>query len=120
MIKIFAADLGISRNRAALLFLLQDQLNERKLNPATDNVLRTLTGQLLTLFAIRQVSSCPLENIVCRTGCFGKPELVSPQGYHFNRSHSGDLVVCAVAGAAVGVDVEQGAPAAGENDSGCF
>ena len=41
---------------------------------------------------------------------FGKPSLVGQAGFHFNLSHSGIWVVCAVDREPVGVDVEKVAP----------
>ena len=36
----------------------------------------------------------------------GKPFLRGSQNFHFNISHAGDYVVCAVAGRSVGIDIE--------------
>lgn len=107
MISIFGVDLELSQNRAELLYLLEDRVKRHKIGYLTDNVIRSLTGQLLTTYAVAKVSGCDPENIVYRLACFGKPELVSPIGWHFNRSHAGDLVVCAVGRKAVGIDVER-------------
>ncbi len=41
---------------------------------------------------------------------FGKPSLVGEEGFHFNLSHSGIWVVCAIDREPVGVDVEKVAP----------
>lgn len=38
---------------------------------------------------------------------FGKPQVASPRGLHFNVAHAGGWVVCAVSERAVGVDVER-------------
>ena len=48
------------------------------------------------------------EDIVFSYTEYGKPELAdSPNGIHFNVSHSGDLALCALcSGHAVGVDIE--------------
>lgn len=50
----------------------------------------------------------PADQVRFRSGVNGKPELADPSsGLHFNLSHSGDWAILAVAGAPVGVDLEQ-------------
>lgn len=50
----------------------------------------------------------PAAHIRFRYGTNGKPEMAEPAcGLHFNLSHSGDWALLAVAGAPVGVDLEQ-------------
>jgi phosphopantetheinyl transferase len=41
-----------------------------------------------------------------RYGAFGKPELAGSEGLHFSVSHSGDLVVIAIASRIIGVNIE--------------
>jgi 4'-phosphopantetheinyl transferase len=38
---------------------------------------------------------------------FGKPYLEGQSGMHFNLSHAGDWIVCAVDSSPIGIDVEQ-------------
>jgi len=47
-------------------------------------------------------------------GAFGKPELADG-ALRFNLSHSGDVVMCAVAGRPVGCDVEKAVPEPGRD-----
>lgn len=47
------------------------------------------------------------ENIVFEYNSNGKPQLAKDEDIHFNISHSGDWIVCAISSSEVGVDVEE-------------
>ncbi|WP_191089407.1 4'-phosphopantetheinyl transferase family protein [Paenibacillus spiritus] len=71
---------------------------------------RSLLGDALIRWALVRHLNLPPEGsntLVFDQNEYGKPLLAAPGGVHFNLSHSGDWVVCAVAAAPVGVDVEE-------------
>ena len=59
------------------------------------------------LLAAHALRSCGARDLSMGTGEFGKPYLEQHPNIHFNLSHSGKAVLCAVADQAVGVDVEE-------------
>jgi 4'-phosphopantetheinyl transferase len=67
---------------------------------------RSLLGDVLARYAICKLTAVRNQDFVFRTNEFGKPILVNPYGLHFNISHSGNWVVCAVDNNPVGIDVE--------------
>jgi 4'-phosphopantetheinyl transferase len=69
--------------------------------------LHTIAGELLARFAISQYTGKVEEEIVLRFGEKGKPYIENLRDIHFNISHSGHYVVCAVAPAEIGIDVER-------------
>ncbi|MEE3469331.1 MAG: 4'-phosphopantetheinyl transferase superfamily protein [Butyrivibrio hungatei] len=68
---------------------------------------RALAGILLSKYAIAKVFGISLDEIRVEKNKYGKPHVVGKRGVHFNISHSGDYVVCAVAGSPVGIDVQE-------------
>lgn len=66
---------------------------------------RSVCGELMarTLFAARH----PGRECAIVKGEHGKPAVADSPDFHFNVSHSGDWVVCALADRPVGVDVER-------------
>lgn len=69
--------------------------------------LHTVAGELLARYAISQYTGNAEEEIVLRFGEKGKPYIENLPNIHFNISHSGHYVVCAVAPAEIGIDVER-------------
>ena len=67
---------------------------------------RSLLGELLSRYSIHEFSGMDINSIRVHTGDKGKPYLDGYQGIHFNVSHSGDIVACAVSRSDVGIDVE--------------
>jgi 4'-phosphopantetheinyl transferase len=77
-----------------------------KFNHAID-AQRQIVGELLVRATI-----CKTFNLDSRAICFSysekkKPFLKDRDGIHFNISHSGDWIVCAIAESEVGIDVEK-------------
>lgn len=67
---------------------------------------RTLLGDILARYAICIRTGVQNKDLLFDTNEFGKPILISPNGIHFNISHSGDYVVCVTDEKAVGIDIE--------------
>jgi 4'-phosphopantetheinyl transferase len=68
---------------------------------------RFLAGKALTRIVLGQCLSISPAGLTFASGPYGRPHLAADVGWRFNLSHSGDLVVLAVASSVeVGVDVE--------------
>ena len=65
---------------------------------------RSQARALLALAAAEHWGLSPLPQIARREG--GKPYFPGHEELHFNLSHSGDLALCALDGAPVGVDIQ--------------
>lgn len=65
---------------------------------------RSVAGEMLARKLLSGCNHISQEQIVFKTGEYGKPYAVGCA--EFNISHSGDMVVCAVADNPVGIDVE--------------
>ena len=73
----------------------------------TEDKKRALAGILLSKYAIAMAFGISSDEIRVEKNKYGKPHVVGKRGVHFNISHSGDYVVCAVAGSPVGIDVQE-------------
>lgn len=67
----------------------------------------SLTGELLARYGLWKLTGVPPREMRFEVQPGGKPVVTVPQGYAFNVSHSGDLCVCAVGTAPVGIDVQK-------------
>lgn len=67
---------------------------------------RTLLGDVLARYAICRRLCIRNMDLVFGKNEYGKPMLLEPSGIHFNISHSGNWVVCAVDDSVIGIDVE--------------
>jgi len=65
-----------------------------------------LVSGLLIRWCLEQRLGHPLTPGELAVDAAGKPFLRGSQNLHFNISHAGDYVVCAVAGCPVGIDIE--------------
>lgn len=69
--------------------------------------LRVLTADLLTRAVICKLLNQSNYEIEFITNEYGKPFLKGHEGFHFNKSHSGKWVVCAIDNYPIGVDIEE-------------
>jgi len=69
--------------------------------------LHTVAGELLARYSVGNFIGNSDQEIVLRFGEKGKPHIENIPDVHFNISHSGSYVVCAVAHAEIGIDVER-------------
>jgi 4'-phosphopantetheinyl transferase len=68
---------------------------------------RALAGILLSEYAIFKEFGIPKDAMKFEKNKYGKPHVVGKSGVHFNISHSGDYVACAVGDTSVGIDVQE-------------
>lgn len=91
--------LGPERINSALRYM---KLDDRK---------RSLVAGLLIHFSLKKWCSSNKTSIqlppVIKKGPHGKPYIAELSEFHFNVSHSGKWVVCAVGNAELGVDIER-------------
>lgn len=66
-----------------------------------------LIGDILAKAAIKRVFGIEIAKQRIGYGEFGKPYLLDYPNIHFNISHSGEYVVCAVCDAPVGIDIQK-------------
>lgn len=71
---------------------------------------RGLIGEALVREIICSRYPVRNEEIVFTAGPYGKPHIAGIPGFHFNLSHSGRWIVCAVDDQEVGVDIEEMKP----------
>jgi len=68
---------------------------------------RTLLGEVFVRQMIHDLYDLPIDQIVFETEGNGKPVVRHIPSFHFNLSHSGDWVVCAIDDVPVGIDIEE-------------
>ncbi len=81
-----------------------EKQNRVKAFKGTDDRKRSVAGEMLARKLLSEYCRISEEQIVFKTGEHGKPYAVGCA--EFNISHSGNMVVCAVADNPVGIDVE--------------
>jgi 4'-phosphopantetheinyl transferase len=69
--------------------------------------LHTVAGELLARYSLGQYTGKTDQEVILRFGEKGKPHIENLHNLHFNISHSGHYVVCAVAPTEIGIDVER-------------
>jgi 4'-phosphopantetheinyl transferase len=67
---------------------------------------RVIMGDILTRLMVSRVLVVHPDSIVFAEGEYGKPFLPDISDIHFNISHAGNYVTCAVSDSPVGIDVE--------------
>lgn len=81
----------------------RDRLREKS---NADNHDRSLLGELLARYSLKRYKGIADVRKPFIIGSKGKPHLDGISDIHFNISHSGGMIVCAVASSSIGVDVE--------------
>jgi len=67
---------------------------------------RALFAEVMLRQVIRHHTGLEEREIIFDANQYGKPFVINQQDFHFNLSHSGDWVVCAVDSAPIGIDIE--------------
>ena len=90
-----------------LKYLPEASRNRLLLISNTGNRNRSLLGELLARNLLCRQTGLKNSSLIFQFAEKGKPSLAGFPDIHFNISHSGDRVACAVAGSDVGIDVER-------------
>lgn len=72
-----------------------------------EDFLRSLAGEAVARMLIGEKRGLLPQDVAIAHPAMGKPYLTDIADLHFNISHSGDWVVCAIADMPVGVDIEE-------------
>jgi len=112
MIKVFVLKLeeaGYNPDFQDSLLQFLPQAGRMRVKDRLNNTskLQTVAGELLARYAVGQYLHSPLQEINLVFGEKGKPHISNLSDVHFNISHSGHYVVCAVAPKEIGIDVER-------------
>ncbi|MPM34651.1 4'-phosphopantetheinyl transferase Sfp [bioreactor metagenome] len=75
-----------------------------------EDKLRSLIGEILVRYVIGENTIIEVNDIIFETNIYGKPYLRNYSDFHFNISHSGDFVICAIDNKPIGVDIEKVIP----------
>ncbi len=109
--EIFAVELKQAVNASTFDFLLRFvQVDKRRRidnMKSKQNKDLSLLGDTLAKLAISNVFGLPFDGIRYKYENSGKPFLADYPDVHFNISHSGNMVVCAVYDQPVGIDIQK-------------
>lgn len=110
MIELQALNVKENRNfimsEAAAAIVSAERLEwSRKFRSESDFLL-SMGGELLARALIREKLGIKNEDMNFSKTPYGKPFLAGRENFHFNVSHSGDLVICALADSEIGCDCE--------------
>lgn len=112
MIQVYTLQLNDNQRDTAFLNTLIAHLPEAgklrvkdRQNPGS--ILHTVAGELLARFSVARFIGHAGTEINLTFGEKGKPHISNLSNIHFNISHSGNYVVCAVSEKELGIDVER-------------
>jgi 4'-phosphopantetheinyl transferase len=111
MLEVYAVELKneVDKNlyEKALCYIPEKKEKKIKRFLRYEDSLKTLIGEVLIRKIIMTKLKLAYDEIILKTNEFGKPYLENYDEFHFNISHSGKWVVCAVSDKPVGIDVEK-------------
>jgi len=112
MIKVFVIHLEEAEYTPEFMDVLLQFLPEAGRERVRDRLnstskLQTVAGELLARYSVGQFLGKADQEINLVFGDKGKPRINNLQNVHYNISHSGHYVVCAVAPNEIGIDVER-------------
>jgi len=112
MIKVFVVQLEEAEYTPEFMEILLQFLPEAGRERVRDRLnssskLHTVAGELLARYSVGQYLGKADQEINLVFGDKGKPHIDNLKNIHYNISHSGHYVVCAVAAAELGIDVER-------------
>ncbi|WP_285769409.1 4'-phosphopantetheinyl transferase superfamily protein [Peribacillus sp. SI8-4] len=114
MVEVYICNLPAKRDEGALEELLAHVSPDRRIRLKRyykmDDAYRSLIGDLLLRFILEKQFGTVMETLEVETTAYGKPFLSKHPSVHYNISHSGDYVVCAIHDKEVGVDIENTGP----------
>ncbi|HOQ01757.1 MAG TPA: 4'-phosphopantetheinyl transferase superfamily protein [Acetivibrio clariflavus] len=90
-----------------ILCISYDEQERIKKFKRYDDALRGLASKILLRYVVASSLEKQNSNIRFAKNEYGKPYLEGVKDFHFNLSHSGDWVVCAIDNLPVGIDVER-------------
>ncbi|MCK4766730.1 MAG: 4'-phosphopantetheinyl transferase superfamily protein [Candidatus Aminicenantes bacterium] len=111
MIEIYAVNIAERKEKGVVVQMLPfvDKHKQNRINRFLnwEDSLRSLTAELLARYIIIRKTGLRNEDIVFSHNGFGKPVLQNRDNFHFNLTHSGDWIACAVDSNPVGIDIER-------------
>ncbi|GAB6259453.1 4'-phosphopantetheinyl transferase family protein [Peribacillus sp. N1] len=114
MVELYICKLPLKKEESDLNKLLvhvsAERQNRVKRFVKLDDAYRSFIGDLLVRFVLKERYGPVKEGLDWMTNSYGKPFLSNFPSFHYNISHSGEYVVCAVHDAEVGVDIEKVGP----------
>src|SRR5690554_797379 len=111
MLKVYGAKINNEVDKKlyekALSYIPENKQKRVKRFLKYEDSLRTLIAEVLIRKIIMQELKIPNGEIFFKINNYGKPYLKDWDEFHFNISHSGKWVVCAISNKPVGIDVER-------------
>lgn len=110
MIEVYAVKININLQKSLLNGLIQFLPGKKqkavKKICRPENVQRAVIGDILVQINVIKKLGIKNSEIVFENNSFGKPFLKGFDNFHFNISHSGEWVVCAIHNLPVGIDIQ--------------
>ena len=82
----------------------QERILKQKIKQNADNM---LVGEILAKIIIKKTFGIDIAKQIFHYTGYGKPYLINSPNVHFNISHSGEYVACAVSNKHIGVDIQK-------------